>query len=756
MGNRRVLAFTLCAVACGANPAPRPAAPPPRARITKEYPPLAMKADAKLPGQAVILGTDGDRATVLPLPAGPTTGVVDALFLAGGNAGPATAATVAVTLTTSSTAPVFLPATPGQGPSGPASGASPVGASPSAASPPATAPSATAPPAASPPATAPSATAPSATAPSATAPALPSAAGVATVGPIEAGDPAAWQAGLWSAAMVAAAALGKDVGDFAFSATPAVPGEHPGASALVAAGFVAAMMGEKIDPGATLAGVIFPDGTIGPVAGLPEQLVAAAGRGKTRIGYPSGMRMARSLATGKEVDLVRLAREHRAEAVEVGSVQEAVALLVRAPMPATAPVDEAEMAVDGEMLDKLEARYLAWRKRLADEWAELLQLEQSGRLPSRVKQLVRLAHERSEQAEALHRAAKLPAAYRRMATAWVSAAAANGAYKVVARLATGDADGAAAALSATGASEASTGALLAKIGGLQPSTLAGHLAMVAAFQAALRGWAYDAFAADSVRTTTQLLGSLKGRPVSELASQATMEGVANAVVPAALLRFRAIVENEMADGALEGDQGVAYACSPRDVMRIASVYRSAAAAGLRHVDGLLVDPLTHRTSITAAAVRERVASEEPDYLVADMLTRMGADGLPHDFAASWGERSVSATLLELAVHELAYHQTAVLIARYDALPGRVYATGRIDVAAHPAALRAMLASAARAARAHARAARLATGAIPLQARLAYQLAAAAATGPVAEQLEALAGMWTSSAFSQLAVMLARN
>src|SRR6185295_17627889 len=117
MGNRRVLAFTLCAVACGAPPAPRPAAPP-RARTTREYPPLAMKADAKLPGQAVILGTDGDRATVLPLPAGPTTAVVEAMFVARGNAGPATAATVAVTLTTASTAPAFLPAPPGQGSSG--------------------------------------------------------------------------------------------------------------------------------------------------------------------------------------------------------------------------------------------------------------------------------------------------------------------------------------------------------------------------------------------------------------------------------------------------------------------------------------------------------------------------------------------------------------------------------------------------------------------------------------------------------------
>src|SRR5262245_24670271 len=151
MGNRRVLAFALCAVACGAPPTPRPTAPPPRARTTKQYPPLAMKADAKLPGQAVILGTDGDRATVLPLPAGPSTAVVDALYVARGNAGPATAATIAITLTTSTTTPAPRPSSPGQATSSSASGASsPSATSPSATSPSATSPSATSPSAASP------------------------------------------------------------------------------------------------------------------------------------------------------------------------------------------------------------------------------------------------------------------------------------------------------------------------------------------------------------------------------------------------------------------------------------------------------------------------------------------------------------------------------------------------------------------------------------------------------------------------------
>jgi hypothetical protein len=467
------------------------------------------------------------------------------------------------------------------------------------------------------------------------------------------------------------------------------------------------------------------------------------------------MRVARSLA-GKDVDLVRLAKAHRAEAIEIAGVHDAYQLLTRAALPAPMPVGEEDMALDAAALDRLDARYLAWRKRLADEWAQLLQLEQSGRLPPAVKVRVRLAHERSEQAEALYRAQKLPAAYARMASAWVSAAAANAAYAVLAKLAAGDIDGAAAALSAAGTTEATTGALLSKVGALRPSTLAGHLAMVAAFQAALRGWSYDASAADAIRVTTQLLGGYRGKPPSELGAPATLDAIARAVVPAALMRFRTIAENDLADQELEPEQGVTHTCSPVDVMRLAAVFQRAAAAAQRHVDGLLVDPLAQRAGIVEAAARERLASTEPDYAVADMLSRTLADGLPHDFTTSWGEQSVSASLLELAGHELAYHQAAVLIAKYDALAIHADSGGRVDAVAHPAALRGLLATAARTARAHARAARVATGAIPLQAKLAYQRATVEAAGTVADQLDALSELWTASMFSQLAVMLARN
>jgi len=102
--------------------------------------------------------------------------------------------------------------------------------------------------------------------------------------------------------------------------------------------------------------VIEPDGTIGPVAGLPEQLAAAIARGKTRIGVPAGMRIARSAATGKDVDLARLAHDRRAEVVELADVHDAYQLLTGHRLPAPVAVPAAAMALDQAALDRLDAR----------------------------------------------------------------------------------------------------------------------------------------------------------------------------------------------------------------------------------------------------------------------------------------------------------------------------------------------------------------------------------------------------------------
>jgi uncharacterized protein len=683
---------------CGRPPAPVP--PAPLVVRTEHYAPLGMAADAKLPGQAVILGTDeANGSTVLPLPTTPRTAVVDAMVVTPGGSGPASGRMIAVTLTT---APAV--ATP------PA-----VAASPNAA---------------------------------ATGDAL-------QVGPSEPSD-AGWRHGLWRAAFVAATALGKDLHDVAFQAVPASPAGGAAAAALLAGGFLATMTGAKIDPAATLAGSLAPDGTIGPVAGIPEQFERALAHGKTRLGYPSGMRFARSQATGKDVDLVQLARDHHAEAVELATVSDAYQLLTHTALPSPLPVSEADMALDPDTLTRLGVQYLAWQKRLADEWTQLLHLEQAGRLPATLGLIVRFAREKSEQAETLYRAGKLPAAYSRMLTAWLYAAGASHTYAVLTKLQAGDPDGARAALAALDPTDPGPGAIFTRLGARRPATLGGHLAMLAAFQAALRGASSHGSAGDALREAAQFLTSWTGKPAAELGAPSTADAVANRVVPAVLMMLRTIVETTVAEQAqaFEHDEGVPYACPPQ-VTRLAAVFQAEAAADLRYVDTLLIEPLARSAGITVDLVRRRVASVEPDYLLAETLARDPAGSLPRELTASWGEGSAACRLVTLAGAMVASHSAALLIAKYDALAIHIADSGRVDAVDHPEAFRDLLANAKRQARASARAARIATGAIPVQAKLAYQLAGVEAAGSLDDQLDALAELWTASAFCQVAVMLAR-
>jgi hypothetical protein len=68
----------------------------------------------------------------------------------------------------------------------------------------------------------------------------------------------------------------------------------------------------------------------------------------------------------------------------------------------------------------------------------------------------------------------------------------------------------------------------------------------------------------------------------------------------------------------------------------------------------------------------------------------------------------------------------------------------------------MLSAAERAARTAAREALIATGGVPVQARLAYQIAAVAAAGALDDQVDALAALWTATAFSRTAAVLVRT
>ena len=325
-----------------------------------------------------------------------------------------------------------------------------------------------------------------------------------------------WRAGVWMSALVAASTLGKDLTDYAFAASSGGFIDGPSASGLMAGGFLAAMTGVPIDPTATMTGTINPDGTIGPVGGIPEKFLGAIGKGKRKLGYPIGMRWAKSEATGKSVDLVQLAKDHGAQAIEISDVHQAYTLLTGKQLPDTVPVSEADMALDPDTTKRLEASYQAWQRLIAGQWATIVELHQSGRLPTGLVSTVQCAEDRYKEAQQLHTDGKVGAAFLRMISAWSCAASAVDTYDVLTKIRGGDTTGAIAQIDAYGQLLKSSEAVFATIGEQKPSTLGGHLQMLASFETALRGAGYEGLADQALITAHTTLTQLATKTIAQL------------------------------------------------------------------------------------------------------------------------------------------------------------------------------------------------------------------------------------------------
>jgi hypothetical protein len=280
-----------------------------------------------------------------------------------------------------------------------------------------------------------------------------------------------------------------------------------------------------------------------------------------------------------------------------------------------------------------------------------------------------------------------------------------------------------------------------------------------AYQAALRGWGFKVFASQSVAQTRQFLRMLSTTDKAMLSSPDVADKIVQQVAPTVLYIGKTVADTIVASQKLEfeSEKSVNYMCSIPNVKRLSTSFASAAAAGVNYFETLLVEPMAKNAGVPMDSARNRISMIEPDYLTAYMLSKLQtSEGVLSKLKAEWGENSLQWNLMLLAGNELAYFKSAELVAKYYSLSVKADANGRFTGVQHEKAFISMLLSAERLARASARAARIATGAIPVQAKLAYQVANTQRDGDVNDKIDALAGYWSSTAFSQTAVMLARN
>lgn len=170
-----------------------------------------------------------------------------------------------------------------------------------------------------------------------------------------------WRASVWIAARIAARALGREIADYSFLAESEGFIDGPSAGALFTAGFMAAITGTAVRPEASMTGTVSPDGTVGPVIGLEEKLLAALSAGKTILGYPEGNKIVEGKG-GRMVNLETLAAERGAKAVPVRDIYEAFELLTGKAFPSRTLVAAEHLTFSEELTKRLFQRATLWRK----------------------------------------------------------------------------------------------------------------------------------------------------------------------------------------------------------------------------------------------------------------------------------------------------------------------------------------------------------------------------------------------------------
>lgn len=183
------------------------------------------------------------------------------------------------------------------------------------------------------------------------------------------GSGSQWRAAGWMASIMGTFLLDRDVSDYKFSYEIAGYVDGPSAGALMTSAVLAAMLGDEISKDITMTGTINPDGTIGPVGGIPQKIDGVKKAKKTRMLIPAGMRYQEDANTAKEVDLVAKGKENGITVKEVSDIYEAYKELTGKDLPKAAGVSKDKIELPTAVFNKLKNITEDWADRYADERA---------------------------------------------------------------------------------------------------------------------------------------------------------------------------------------------------------------------------------------------------------------------------------------------------------------------------------------------------------------------------------------------------
>lgn len=173
------------------------------------------------------------------------------------------------------------------------------------------------------------------------------------------GTGAQWRSSGWMAVITSALLLGIDPSTHEFTFDVAGRIDGPSAGALMTIAVLAGYLGDEVRDDAAMTGTINPDGTIGPVGGIPHKIQGAAENGKKLVLVPGGQRYDFDYAEQRSVDVVEVGRVNGIEVQLVSDIYDAYELLTGNELPSldgTGP----RAAYPPRAFDKMRAGTISW------------------------------------------------------------------------------------------------------------------------------------------------------------------------------------------------------------------------------------------------------------------------------------------------------------------------------------------------------------------------------------------------------------
>lgn len=546
-----------------------------------------------------------------------------------------------------------------------------------------------------------------------------------------AGSGEQWRAAGWMAVITASLLLGEDPSQYEFSFDVAGRIDGPSAGALMTAAVLAGYLGHEIDPSITMTGTINPDGTIGPVGGIPHKIAGAAQANKTKVLVPSGQRFDYDYSQGQSVDLVQAGQQHGVEVQLVPDIYTVYTILTGETLPTIESQGTAQMPPAA--FDKLRAAATNWHAKYQSERARFTAL------PADVQEYrlgaIELADFWASESSRLLGEGQVSNSYRYAWWAAAQARVATQAAELDNLYYTVGIDPMIARLEATQSAITRMSATAQRIEAERPRTSSDAVSIMDASSnlSIAQGMIWEA--EDALWQLSQ--------------SEYTEDDILTAIYQAAFNYALADVYLDLSEDIL--DIGIGFGSSPAPsaevLAAISGTLRRGAEANLNYFESLIIAPWAEQNGISLDLARLYIMEADSGYLTA-VAAINGAESL-----AGQMSRPESQATMWMGASMTAYINSSALIARYYSLGAQVDEFGYIVGYDRSTGLADMLDLADQRARTW-------TNGVanedPVSSLYYYENARILRQGDATDQLDALSSYWHSAMLSSVLSIFAES